>query len=205
MKTLSRRPSRGGFLNIYHMDKKRCTWPADDELMIRYHDEEWGVPVHDDRKLFEFLVLDAFQAGLSWRTILYKRETFRKAFANFDAGKVARFDDARVEALMQDTGIIRNRLKIKGTITNAALFLEVQKEFGTFDKYIWQFTGGKTITNKWKTTDKVPATSQESDAMSADLRKRGFKFVGSTICYAFMQAAGMINDHLTTCFRYHAR
>lgn len=187
------------------MDKKRCTWPADDELMIRYHDEEWGVPVHDDRKLFEFLVLDAFQAGLSWRTILYKRETFRKAFANFDAGKVARFDDARVEALMQDTGIIRNRLKIKGTITNAALFLEVQKEFGTFDKYIWQFTGGKTITNKWKTTDKVPATSQESDAMSADLRKRGFKFVGSTICYAFMQAAGMINDHLTSCFRYHAR
>lgn len=181
------------------MAKQRCTWPGDDVLMIKYHDEEWGVPVHDDRKLFEFLVLDAFQAGLSWRTILYKRDAFRKAFANFDYKKVAKFDEAKEEALMQDAGIIRNKLKIKGTITNARLFMDVQKEFGSFDKYIWQFTGGKTIDGKRKLTSEIPAVSPESDAMSADLRKRGFKFVGSTICYAFMQAAGMINDHLVSC------
>ncbi len=181
------------------MAKQRCTWPGDDALMIKYHDEEWGVPVHDDRKLFEFLVLDAFQAGLSWRTILYKRDAFRKAFANFDYKKVAKFDEAKEEVLMQDAGIIRNKLKIKGTITNARLFMDVQKEFGSFDKYIWQFTGGKTIDGKRKLTSEIPAVSPESDAMSADLRKRGFKFVGSTICYAFMQAAGMINDHLVSC------
>lgn len=184
------------------MEAKRCIWPADDPLMIRYHDEEWGVPVHDDRKLFEFLVLDAFQAGLSWRTVLYKREAFRKAFANFDARKVARFDEQRIALLMEDTGIIRNGLKIKAAVTNAQAFLALQKEFGSFDQYIWQFTGGHTIQNKTKSSSDIKATSPESDAMSADLKKRGFKFVGSTICYAFMQAAGMINDHLTSCFRH---
>jgi DNA-3-methyladenine glycosylase I len=184
------------------MEKKRCLWPAGDALMIQYHDEEWGIPVHDDRKLFEFLLLDAFQAGLSWRTVLYKRKAFRKAFANFDPKKVAKFDEAKMESLMQDEGIIRNRLKITGTVTNAQLFLGIQKEFGSFDKYVWQFTNGKTLNNKWKDQKNIPATSPESDAMSADLRKRGFKFVGSTICYAFMQAAGLVNDHLTSCFCY---
>lgn len=184
------------------MEQKGCAWPGNDELMIRYHDEEWGVPVHDDRKLFEFLVLDAFQAGLSWRTVLYKRDAFRKAFARFDYKKVAKFDEYEEEELMQNAGIIRNRLKIKGTITNAQAFMAVQKEFGSFDQYIWQFTKGKTINGKRKTSSEIPATSPESDAMSADLRKRGFKFVGSTICYAFMQAAGMVNDHLTTCYCY---
>ncbi|HEY4155376.1 MAG TPA: DNA-3-methyladenine glycosylase I [Puia sp.] len=184
------------------MEKKRCHWPAEDALMIQYHDEEWGVPVHDDRKLFEFLVLDAFQAGLSWRTVLYKRQAFRKAFSNFDAKKVAKFDEARIETLMQDEGIIRNRLKIKAAITNAQLFLGIQKEFGSFDEYIWRFTGGRSITNKRRDKKNIPATSAESDEMSTDLRNRGFKFVGSTICYAFMQAAGMVNDHLTSCFCY---
>lgn len=184
------------------MAQKTCTWPGDDPLMIQYHDEEWGVPVHDDRKLFEFLVLDAFQAGLSWRTILHRRKGFAKAFANFDYKKVAGFDEAKEEALMQDAGIIRNKLKIKGTVTNAQRFMEVQKEFGSFDKYIWQFTGGKTINGKRKMSSEIPATSAESDAMSKDLRKRGFKFVGSTICYAFMQAAGMVNDHLESCHRH---
>jgi DNA-3-methyladenine glycosylase I len=184
------------------MEKKGCTWPGEDRLMIQYHDEEWGVPVHDDRKLFEFLVLDAFQAGLSWRTVLYKRDAFRKAFANFDYKKVARFDEYEEEELMQNAGIIRNRLKIKGTISNARLFIAIQKEFGSFDKYIWQFTKGKTLNGRRKTSAEIPATSPESDAMSEDLRKRGFKFVGSTICYAFMQAAGMVNDHLTSCYCY---
>lgn len=184
------------------MEKKRCDWPGEDALMIRYHDEEWGMPEHDDRKLFEFLVLDAFQAGLNWRTILYKREAFRKAFANFDYKKVAKFDEAREEVLMQDAGIIRNKLKIKATIHNAQLFMMVQKEFGSFDAYIWQFTKGKTLDGKRKSTAAIPATNPDSDAMSADLRKRGFKFVGSTICYAFMQATGMVNDHLTSCYCY---
>lgn len=181
------------------MAKKQCTWPGQDDLMIQYHDEEWGVPVHDDRKLFEFLVLDAFQAGLSWKTILHRRKNFAKAFANFDYKKVAKFDEAKEQELLQDEGIIRNKLKVKATIINAKLFMEVQKEFGSFDKYIWQFTGGKTIDHKRKDTHEIPATSPESDAMSKDLKKRGFKFVGSTICYAFMQAAGMVNDHLITC------
>ncbi len=180
----------------------RCTWPKDDELMIVYHDTEWGVPLHDDNKLFEFLVLDAFQAGLSWKTILYKRENFRKAFAGFDAKKIAKFDEAKIAKLMNDASIIRNNLKIRATIKNAALFLDVQKEFGSFDKYIWQFTKNITITNKWETISDIPAKSNESDAMSKDLQSRGFKFVGSTICYAFMQAAGMVNDHTTDCFRY---
>lgn len=180
----------------------RCSWPADDALMNQYHDEEWGTPVHDDDKLFEFLVLDAFQAGLSWRTILYKRENFHKAFNGFDAKKIANYKEKKITQLMNDAGIIRNKLKINGTVENAKRFLEVQKEFGSFDQYIWQFTGHKTIVNKRKANDPPAATSPESDVMSKDLRKRGFKFVGSTICYAFMQAAGMVNDHAVTCFRY---
>ena len=180
----------------------RCAWPAGDALMIAYHDEEWGVPVRDDRKLFEFMVLDAMQAGLSWRTILYKRENFRKAFADFDVAKIARFGKRETERLLKDEGIIRNRLKIAAAITNAQLFLDVQKEFGTFDKYIWQFTGGTTLHHRFRTIRQIPPSTPESDAMSRDLKARGFKFVGSTICYAFMQAAGMVNDHTVDCFRY---
>jgi len=183
------------------MDKNRCDW-AKKPLEIEYHDNEWGVPVHDDRKLFEFLVLDGFQAGLSWSTILAKRDNFSMAFDDFDYGKIAKYDEKKIETLLQDAGIIRNKLKIKAAISNARAFLKVQKEFGSFDRYIWSFTDGKTMVNHWRTMDEVPATSRESDAMSKDLKKRGFKFVGSTICYAFMQAAGMINDHLVTCFRY---
>lgn len=181
---------------------KACTWPGEDALMNEYHDHEWGVPVHDDKKLFEFMVLDAFQAGLSWKTILHKRENFRKAFSNFDVKKVAKYDEQKIQALLQDAGIIRNQLKIRATVTNAQRFMEVQKEFGNFDKYIWQFTGGKPLVHKWSQMNQIPAKSEESDAMSKDLLKRGFKFVGSTICYAFMQAAGMINDHITTCPRH---
>jgi DNA-3-methyladenine glycosylase I len=194
-----------------------CTWPGEDALMLKYHDEEWGTPLHDDRKLFEFMILDAFQAGLSWKTVLYKsqaglswktvlykRENFRKAFSDFDVNKIAKYNDKKIESLLQDVGIIRNKLKVASTITNAKAFLEVQKEFGSFDKYIWQFTDHKTIHNGWKQTGQVPPKSAESDAMSKDLLKRGFKFVGSTICYAFMQAAGMVNDHLVSCYRYNA-
>lgn len=170
--------------------------------MIEYHDREWGVPVHDDRKLFEFMVLDAFQAGLSWRTVLHKRENFRKAFDDFDFEKIARYKQPKIDRLLQDAGIIRNRQKIAATIANARAFIAIRDEFSSFDKYIWQFTGGDTIHNGFETLDQIPATSDESDAMSKDLKKRGFKFVGSTICYAFMQAAGMVNDHLIDCFRY---
>jgi len=184
------------------MEKQTCGW-AKKPLDIEYHDTEWGVPVHDDRKLFEFLVLDAFQAGLSWSTILAKRENFRKAFDNFDYQKIVNYDQKKIEALLKDSGIIRNKLKINATISNAKAFIEVQKEFGSFDKYNWSFTGGKTLLNSWKEMKDIPATSKESDAMSKDLKKRGFKFVGSTICYAFMQAAGMVNDHLVSCFRYN--
>jgi DNA-3-methyladenine glycosylase I len=179
-----------------------CSWPSNDPLMIRYHDEEWGVPLHDDQKLFEYMVLDAFQAGLSWKTVLHKRENFRKAFDGFDANKIAKYDEKDFERLMSDAGIIRNRAKILGTINNAKCFLEVQKEFGNFDSYIWQFTGGKTLVNRWKSLKEIPALSTASDAMSKDLKASGFKFVGSTICYAFMQAAGMVNDHLLHCHRY---
>jgi len=179
-----------------------CNWPSGDPLMIRYHDEEWGVPLHDDLKLFEFMLLDAFQAGLSWKTILHKRENFRKAFDGFDVLKIAAYGDEEYERLMTDTGIIRNRAKIRGTMVNARCFVEVQKEFGTFDRYIWQFTGGKTIDNKLRSLKAMPVSSKESDAMSRDLKSRGFKFVGSTICYAFMQAAGMVNDHLVSCRRH---
>jgi DNA-3-methyladenine glycosylase I len=176
-----------------------CNWPSEDKLMREYHDNEWGVPLHDDRKIFEFMVLDAFQAGLSWRTVLYKRENFRKAFDNFEMEKIALYNEEKIQMLMQDASIIRNQAKIRGTVINAQLFLKVQEEFGTFDNYIWQFTGGKTIDNRPKTNADIPAKSPESDSMSKDLQKRGFKFVGSTICYAFMQASGMVNDHFISC------
>lgn len=183
-------------------NKKRCPWSGNEPIYIKYHDEEWGVPVHDDRHLFEMLILEGAQAGLSWITVLKKRENYRKAFDNFDAGKIAKYDDKKIEALLQNEGIIRNRLKIQSAITNAKAFLQVQKEFGSFDKYIWQFTGHKTLVNKRTSMKEIPARTPESDAMSKDLLKREFKFVGSTICYAFMQATGMVNDHLTDCFCY---
>lgn len=186
------------------MTKKlaRCEWVGNDSLMIRYHDTEWGVPVHDDRKHFEFLILDAAQAGLSWRTVLYKRENYRRAFDNFNPKKIAKYTQKDVKKLLSNPGIIRNRLKVMSAVTNARSFLEVQKEFGSFDAYIWQFVGEKPIRNRFKTEKEIPAKTIESDAMSADLKKRGFKFVGSTICYAYMQAAGLVNDHTTKCFRY---
>ena len=178
----------------------RCSWPST-ELDIAYHDKEWGVPVHDDRVLFEFLTLEGAQAGLSWSTILNKRENYRRAFARFDPTKVSRFSKKKIQQLMRDEGIVRNRLKIDSTVTNAQAFLAVQKEFGSFDRYIWQFVGGKPIQNARKGKD-VPASSAESDAMSKDLKKRGFRFVGSTICYAFMQASGMVDDHIVGCHRH---
>ncbi len=170
--------------------------------MVKYHDEEWGVPAHDDRTLFEFLILEGAQAGLMWQTVLNKRENYRRAFSGFDARKIARYGAKDVERLLNNPGIIRNRLKVAATIQNAKAFLEVQKVFGSFDTYIWQFVGYKTINHKIKTMKDIPATTKESDALSKDLLKRGFKFVGSTICYAFMQAVGMVNDHETKCFRY---
>jgi DNA-3-methyladenine glycosylase I len=182
-------------------EKQRCSWTKD-EQMNKYHDTEWGMPLHDDRKIFEFIILDAFQAGLSWAIVLKKRKSMEKAFRNFDPKKVAKFTQKDVNRLMGDAGIIRNRLKIQSAVTNAQRFLEVQKEFGTFDKYIWQFVGHKPKVNKFHIGDPWLARSKESDAMSKDLMKRGFKFVGSTICYAFMQAAGMINDHRVECFRH---
>lgn len=184
-------------------DKKvRCGWCLSSDLMVKYHDEEWGNPVHDDRKLFEFLLLDAFQAGLSWSTIINKRKNFKKAFDNFDYKKIAKYDERKLNELLNDAGIIRNRLKIYSSVENAKSFLAIQKDYGSFDKYIWQFTDEKTIHNKWNSLKAVPPVTKESDAMSKDLKKRGFNFVGSTICYAFMQAAGMVNDHLTDCYRY---
>jgi DNA-3-methyladenine glycosylase I len=184
------------------MEIKRCDWAKHNSYNHQYHDKEWGVPVHEDRKLFEFLVLDAFQAGLSWLTILKKRENFREAFDDFDAKKISQYQEPKIDQLMKNDGIIRNRLKITATIGNAMAFLGIQEEFGTFDKYIWQFTQHKTIQNHWKDFQQIPVRTRESDLMSLDLKKRGFKFVGSTICYAFMQASGMINDHLVECFRY---
>ncbi|MBN2601815.1 MAG: DNA-3-methyladenine glycosylase I [Candidatus Marinimicrobia bacterium] len=185
------------------MKKQRCAWPTNDQLMIEYHDKEWGVPVHDDRKLFEFMVLDAFQAGLSWSTILKKRENFRNAFDNFQPEIIAGYGQEKIDTLLQDAGIIRNKAKVNATVKNAKAFLAVQKEFGTFDQFIWQFVGNHPIVNKWKTMAEIPAKSPEAEAMSADLKKRGFGFVGPTICYAFMQAAGMVNDHEVGCFRYN--
>ncbi len=183
--------------------KKRCAWAeSGNELYIQYHDREWGVPVHEDRKQFEFLILEGAQAGLSWSTVLNKREGYRKAFANFDPVKVARFSEKKIETLIQNPSIIRNRLKITSAVSNARAFLAIQKEYGSFDTYIWAFVGGKPLQNRWKTMAEVPATSPESDALSKDLKQRGLKFVGSTIMYAHLQAAGLVNDHLLSCFRY---
>ncbi|HVM62599.1 MAG TPA: DNA-3-methyladenine glycosylase I [Verrucomicrobiae bacterium] len=180
----------------------RCDWCLGHPVMTRYHDTEWGVPLHDDHKLFEFLVLDAAQAGLSWQTVLLKRENYRTAFDDFDAEKVARYGATRVEKLLANPGIIRNRLKVNSAITNARAFLNVREEFGSFDRYIWQFVGGKPLVNRLQSLQHILATSKESDAMSKDMKRRGFTFCGSTICYAFMQAAGLVNDHLVTCFRH---
>ena len=178
----------------------RCYWATpNDQLYIDYHDQEWGVPLHDDNKLFEFLILEGFQAGLSWITILRKRENFRKAFDGFQATKIVKYDAEKIEELMKDSGIIRNRLKIEGAITNARIFLEIQAEYGSFDKYIWQFVGGQTVVNQWNSPSEVPASTDVSDAMCKALKKRGFKFIGTTICYAFMQATGMVDDHLVDC------
>jgi DNA-3-methyladenine glycosylase I len=184
------------------VDKVRCPWCLKFEQYINYHDEEWGVPVHDDQTHFEFLILEGAQAGLSWSTVLKKREGYREAFANFDAQKVARFTEAKLEKLLLDPSIVRNRLKVFAARTNAQQFLKVQKEFGSFDAYIWQFVNNKPIANKWKSLKDVPATTKESDALSKDLIKRGFKFVGSTVIYAHMQACGLVNDHLMDCWRY---
>ena len=182
--------------------KKRCEWGNQSVLYQQYHDEEWGVPLHDDTRLFKFLILEGAQAGLSWETILKKREGYREAFDQFDAEKIAKYSDDKIESLLQNPNIIRNRLKVKSAVLNAQLFLEVQKEYGSFDTYIWQFTGGKTIQNRFKKMSELPANTLESDAMSKNLKKRGFKFIGTTICYAFMQATGMVNDHVVSCFRY---
>lgn len=184
-------------------EQSRCGWSEGDPLYVAYHDEEWGVPVHDDRALFELLTLEGAQAGLSWITILRKRERYRDVFHGFDPALVAEFDDARVQDLLQDPGIVRNRLKVGSTVSNARAFLQVQAEFGSFDRYIWQFVDGHPKQNSWPTLEHVPAETPESKAMSKDLKRRGFRFVGPTICYAFMQAAGLVNDHITTCFRYH--
>ncbi len=183
-------------------EKKRCSWCLGEEIYVDYHDNEWGIPVHDDQKLFEMIMLEGAQAGLSWITVLKKREGYRKAFDNFDAKKIARYSDKKLEKLRENPNIIRNRLKINSAKTNAIAFLEIQKEFGSFNQYIWQFVGGKPIKNKIKKMSDVPVTTLESDAMSKDLKKRGFKFVGSTICYAFMQACGMVNDHLVDCWKW---
>lgn len=181
---------------------KRCTWAIKNQLDQDYHDKEWGVPIHDDRLLFEFLILEGAQAGLSWSTILAKRENYRKAFDNFEAEKIVKYDQDKIDELLQNKGIVRNKLKINSVITNAKIFLEIQEEYGSFDKYIWSFVDGKPIQNEWKTMSEVPAKTALSDHMSKTLKKRGFKFIGSTICYAFMQAAGMVNDHTTDCFRH---
>jgi DNA-3-methyladenine glycosylase I len=180
----------------------RCAWAGTDPLYVKYHDEEWGVPLHDDRRLFEMLILEGAQAGLSWITILRKRPAYRKAFDNFDPQKVARYDARKKRRLLADAGIVRNRLKIDAAVTNARAFLEIQKEFGSFDAYVWRFVGGAPIVNRRNTMKDVPATSPESDALSKDLKKRGFRFVGSTICYAFMQATGMVNDHVVGCIKH---
>jgi DNA-3-methyladenine glycosylase I len=183
-------------------EKQTCPWPANDPLLLAYHDTEWGVPIHDDRKIFEFLVLEGFQAGLSWLTILRKREHFRRAFNNFDFTKIAAYDGRKRNSLLKDAGIIRNRLKIEGAIANASAFMRVRNEFGTFDKYIWGFTGGRPIHNGFTSISEIPAHTDLSDAISKDLKKRGFKFVGSTVVYAHMQAMGLVNDHIVSCFRY---
>lgn len=183
--------------------KKRCQWVGTDPLYIAYHDFEWGRPVHEDRKLFEFIILEGAQAGLSWLTILKKRQNYRRAFDGFDPQKIAKYDADKIEALLSDKGIVRNRLKIESTVQNAKAFLKIQQQFGSFDTYIWRFTGQKPVKNAWKHIDEVPSTTKASITMSRDLKKRGFKFTGPTICYAFMQAIGMVNDHTVDCFQYH--
>jgi len=185
------------------MEKYRCGWCLGDDLYESYHDEEWGVPVYDDAKLFEFLILETFQAGLSWITVLRKRENFRKAFDNFDYTEVANYDQTKIDSLLQDSGIIRNKLKIHATITNAQAFIKIQEEFGSFNKYIWGFVDGSPIKNNFKSIKELPANTPLSDAISKNLKSRGFKFVGSTVVYAHMQATGMVNDHETSCFRYN--
>jgi DNA-3-methyladenine glycosylase I len=182
--------------------KIRCPWAKNDPLMIEYHDQEWGVPVHDDWLLFEFLILEGAQAGLSWTTILKKRENYRLAFDNFDPEKVYAYNDQKIEELVENSGIVRNKLKIRSAIVNAKLLLEIQREYGSFDNYVWKFVDGKPIQNKWKKMEDIPSSTLESENMSSDLKNRGFKFVGPTICYAFMQAVGMVNDHLVDCFRH---
>jgi DNA-3-methyladenine glycosylase I len=185
------------------MEKERCLWCVGSDIEREYHDTEWGVPLHDDDKLFEFIILDGFQAGLSWKTILNKRENFRKAFDNFDAKKISKYREDKINSLMNDAGIIRNKLKIEASVANAHRFLNIQAIHSSFNDYIWQFTDGKIIVNNWTSIKQVPSRSRESDAMSKELKSKGFKFVGTTICYAFMQAAGMINDHTVNCFRYN--
>lgn len=184
------------------MDRKICEWPSGDALMTEYHDNEWGIPVHDDIRWFEHIVLDGAQAGLSWKTILHRREGYRRAFEGFDPVRVSSFDEKKISELLNDTGIIRNRLKIRSAVTNARAFLKIREEFGSFDKYIWSFTDGKTVVNHWKSLSELPARTPLSDTISKDLKKRGFTFVGSTIVYAFLQAAGIVNDHIVTCFRH---
>lgn len=184
------------------MEKQRCAWAGNDPLYLQYHDEEWGVPAHDDRHLFEMLCLEGAQAGLSWITILRKRENYRAAFDHFDAHKIIQYDEAKIAALLQDAGIVRNRLKVNAFIQNARAFLEVQGEFGSFDAYLWRFVGGAPLVNHWLSLKEIPAQTPEAQAMSKDLKKRGFTFVGPTICYAFMQATGMVNDHTVDCFRH---
>lgn len=181
--------------------EKRCSWPGNDKLMIEYHDKEWGRPCHNDKLHFEYLLLDTFQAGLSWKTVLHKRENFRKTFNNFNPKIIVKYDKRKIKSLMNDKGIIRNRLKIEGAVKNAKAFLKIQKEFGSFDKYIWRFVGNKTVNNHFGKIRDLPARSGESDAMSKDMKKRGFVFVGSTICYAYMQGVGLVNDHIVGCFR----
>ena len=184
------------------MSRQRCAWSGDDPLYCAYHDEEWGVPLHDDRALFEFLILEGAQAGLSWITILRKRENYRAVFDNFDPERIARYDTSKIESLLQNPGIVRNRLKVQAAVNNAQKFLDVQEKYGSFDAFVWQFVGGKPRQNHWRGLAEIPASTIESDAMSKELKRRGFKFVGSTICYAHMQATGMVNDHTTDCFRY---
>ena len=184
------------------INKQRCAWAGDLPIYQAYHDQEWGVPLHDDRALFEFLILEGAQAGLSWITILKKRDAYRAAFDHFDAARIAQYDANKIESLLQNAGIVRNRLKIQAAIINAQKYLAVQQEFGSFDAFIWRFVGGATIQNKWRSMNELPSTSPASDAMSKELKRRGFKFIGSTICYAYMQATGMVNDHLTPCYRY---
>jgi DNA-3-methyladenine glycosylase I len=184
------------------MNRKRCAWPGNDPLYCAYHDEEWGVPLHDDRALFEFLILEGAQAGLSWITILRKRENYRAAFNNFDPARIARYGADKIESLLQDPGIVRNRLKVEAAVNNARKFLDVQEKYGSFDAFIWQFVGGKPRQNRWRGLAEIPASTPESDAMSKELKRRGFKFAGSTICYAHMQATGMVNDHTVDCYRH---